>query len=92
MINRTMINTKPVGRPNSGVMVTAGQIPAEKSAESIPRQVPTMMAKKAATERDTTPTIIAARTRSGAEGSALSGLDITPGYRAGRDGILRGEK
>ena len=78
-----MINTKPTGKPNSGVMVTAGQMPDENAADSIPCQVPIMMAKKARTERDTTPTIIAARTRSEAEGSILSGLDITPGYRAG---------
>jgi len=75
------MRTKPIGSPKSGVIVMAGQSPAENAAESMPCQVPTMMAKKASIDSAITPTIMAARRRSAAEGSKLAGLVTDPGYR-----------
>ncbi len=86
------MRTKPIGSPKRGVMVIAGQSPAENAAESMPCQVPTMMAKKASIDKAMTPTIMAARTRSVVEGSMLAGLVTDPGYRGSIGGIpARGE-
>ena len=73
-------------------MVMAGHIPAEKAAESMPCHVPAMMAKNASTESATTPTIMAARTRSKVVGSMFSAALTTPGYLAAGEGILRGAR
>lgn len=73
-----------MGRPMSGTKLTVGQIPSEKSALVIPRQEPTMIARKATMLIPTMPATMTARILSSREGSDGVAVDTSSAYPRGR--------
>lgn len=72
-----------MGRPMSGTKLTVGQIPSEKSALVIPRQEPTMIARKATMLIPTMPATMTARILSSREGSDGVAVDTSSAYPRG---------